>query len=84
MINLLQRNKNIKIVTEFCPFFLKSFGVGGKEYLKMLQKFGFEFYNIDEMKNKIEPLNTIRLLKKLLKTYAKGGFTNLLCIKRKK
>ena len=52
--SFLQKNKNIKIITEFNPILIKRFGGEPEEYLDLLLKNGFQLYNINEQeKNKI-------------------------------
>lgn len=84
MASLLEKNKNIKIVTELAPCNLEESGIRPEEYFKLLQKYGFYIYNLNETKNKIEACNTSELLK-LLKIYTvkKSNYTNLLCQKQK-
>jgi FkbM family methyltransferase len=76
---LLEKNKNLKIVTEFAPIFLKEYGIQPEEYLKLLQKYGFRIYNINEDKNKIETCDITELLK--IYTPEKRNLTNLLCLR---
>ena len=76
---LLEKNKNLKIVTEFSPIFLKEYGIQPEEYLKLLQKYGFRIYNLNEDKNKIEAYDVAELLK--IYTPEKRNLTNLLCLK---
>ena len=81
MFNLLKKNNNVKIITEFWPLGLKRFGMDPEEYLKVLIEFGFKLYEINEQEKKIKPVN----IPKLLKMYApqKQNHTNLLCVKEK-
>lgn len=79
MYSLLQKNKNVKIITEFWPMGLKEFGVGPDEYLKSLIKHNFKLYHINEKEKKIEPIQSAKLLEKY--TPEKGDHTNLLCVK---
>lgn len=80
--NLIKKNKNLKIVTEFWPIGLKRFGIEPMEYLKSLIKHGFNLYEINERLKKIELVINIS---KLLEIYTpeKENFTNLLCVKEK-
>ena len=78
---LLEKNKNLKIVTEFSSCFLKEFGIQPGEYLKLLQKYGFKIYNLNEDKRKIETCSITELLK--IYTPEKKNITNLLCLKNK-
>jgi FkbM family methyltransferase len=64
MIMLLQKNKNIKGMTEFAPIWLKRAGVEPEQYLKLLLKYGFKLFNIDNQERKIKPTNIGELLKR--------------------
>jgi len=79
MPNLLKKNRNVKIITEFWPIGLKRFGIEPKECLNLLVQLGFKLYEVNEKEKKIKPVN----IPKLLETYTpkKDNFTNLLCIK---
>lgn len=74
---LLQKNKDIKIIAEFCPAGLKKFGTEPAEYLKLLLSYDFKLFMINERKKEIETV----AIEKLLKSYTpeKGNFTNLFC-----
>ncbi len=73
--SFLQKNKNVKIVSEFWPIGLKRSGIEPEDYLKLLLKHDFELYHVNKREKKIEPVN----IHKLLKTYTseKGNFTDL-------
>lgn len=75
MSNILQKNKNIKILTEFNHKFLEKSGIKSEEYFKMLAEFGFKIYCLDEQKNKVEMIASDDLIKR----YIDGGYTNLFC-----
>lgn len=77
---LLERSKNLRILTEFSPAGLKGFGVDPKEYLELLLKHGFDLYRIDEVEGRIQPTH----IKQLLAEYGPEHeeFTNLLCIRK--
>jgi len=72
MQKFLQRNKGVKILTEFWPIGLKRSGVKPKQYLKSLLVRGFKLYNV-----KGRPVDITKLLRAY--TPEKGNFTNLLC-----
>lgn len=76
---LLEKNKNLKIITEFWPIGLKRFGITPDEYLSLLLNQGFKLYNVNEEEQKIEPTNISKLLETY--TYQKENYTNLLCIR---
>jgi FkbM family methyltransferase len=79
MSNLLKRNRDVKIVTEFWPTGLKRSGITAEEYLKLLIKYNFKLYNVNEEKERIEPVD----IPELLETYTpeEGNYTDLLCVK---
>ncbi len=75
--SLLEKNKNLKIITEFSPNGLQKFGIEPKDYLELLIDHGFDLYHINAEEKKIEPADP----DKLLRTYTpeKGYSTNILC-----
>ncbi|MHA1492207.1 MAG: FkbM family methyltransferase [Promethearchaeota archaeon] len=76
MVNLIQKSKELKILSEFYPLGLELFGIEPREYLNLLIKLKFNLFSLDE---KIEPINTNAFLKKY--TPEKDNYTNFLCIK---
>lgn len=62
MSSLLQKNTNVKIITEFHPNKLKEFGIEPETFLKQLLKYGFKLYHINEEKQKIDPIEITDLL----------------------
>jgi len=81
MTSLLQKNKNIKIISEFWPDGLKEFGVEPEAHLKLLVGQGFKLYNLNQQKKKIEPVNISELLEICPK---KEKATNLFLTKNNK
>lgn len=79
MTSLLSRCEDLNIITEFNPILIEKSGIEPKEYLNLLSSYGFTFYDIDELHNKLEPTNISGILQKYC--YEKKGFTNLLCLK---
>jgi FkbM family methyltransferase len=77
---LLEKNKKIKILTEFWPDGLKKFGTEPEEYLHSLTKLRFKLYDLNEREKKLEPVNAVS---QLLERYTPENkeFTNLLCVK---
>lgn len=74
---IIRKNKNIKLLIEFCPQHLEEYNQSGKKLLDLLQKFGFIFYDVsDKSKN-----TTLVSKSYLLKEYKKG-ITNILCVKK--
>ena len=76
MQKLLEKNKHIKILTEFHTSELKKFGFEPIDFLNNLQKLGFTIYNINEKNKKLEQIDNEDFLKKYTN---KEIFTNLFC-----
>ena len=77
MSNLLNQKDDIKILLEFNPLMLKSFGVTTQEYVNLLIRFNFKIYELDK---KTENLKQIKSQHDLTKIKL-GNWINLLCIK---
>jgi FkbM family methyltransferase len=77
--NIIKKNERLKIITEFRPISLKSFGVEPEAFLKLLTELGFSLFEFCEDKQSIIPVTIEYLLKKY--TVAKMNDTNLLCVK---
>jgi len=73
---VLRKSPHVKIVTEFSPNTIKSYGDDPSEYLYMLVSCGFSFYDINEDKEYV-PIGIQAILRK----YPSGSITNLLCVK---
>jgi FkbM family methyltransferase len=56
MSDILQKSKNIKILTEFWPVGLEAVGTDPEEYLNMLSDYGFKLHNLNQVKREIEPI----------------------------
>lgn len=74
---VLERNRNIKIVTEFHPKWLKMFGTDPGDYLALLTRHGFKLYNINEKTGNTEAVTAGELLSEY--GPEKRTWTNLLC-----
>lgn len=75
MANIISKNRQLKIFTEFNAEALKRAGFSPTEYFKMLVNYGFEVYVINEKKQLLEPAeigNVIKMCKSI-------GYVNLLC-----
>lgn len=79
MANLLRRNANVKVLTEFWPFGLTRCGLEPNEYLSMLLSLRFKLYEVSEQERKIKPVVVSRLLH--MYTPDKRNYTNLLCVR---
>lgn len=77
MTSVIENSKKIKILAEFWPMGLSNFNFDPKEFLEILEDYGFSFYNIQRA-------GTIKATKdEILKKYPadKTDHTNLFCIK---
>jgi len=74
---LLEKNENVKIVTEFAPCCLEESGIRIEEYFRTLKNFGFHIYNLNETRKKIETCGIAELLQ--IYTLENRDYTNLLC-----
>lgn len=57
MTKILEKNDDLKILTEFWPNGIRMSGASPEEFLKKLVEFGFELYHINEKRKLIEPIN---------------------------
>lgn len=74
MGNIIKKNKDLIIITEFCPQHLSQFGSPPEEYLNRLIQHGFKLYDINEEKESVYLTDVASLLKEY--RHRKG--TNLL------
>lgn len=74
---LLQKNGNVKLLTEFWPFGLAKSGFEPKTYLSLLTEHHFEFYDVKRKNKKTELAGIVQTY-----TYEKCNYTNLFCVKR--
>jgi len=72
MTNLINRNDNLKIITEFWPMGIRNSGSSPMVFLNRLIECGFKLYQIGQY---VEPINVNRLLR----MYNDKKFTTLLC-----
>lgn len=78
--NILLRNKNVRLLTEFHPKDLMLAGTEPRNYLEFLYQLGFTIYDVNESNFLKEPASIPGLIQK----YApeKNKMTNLFCIRR--
>ena len=57
MTKILEKNDDLKILTEFWPNGIRMSGASPEEFLQKLVEFGFELYHINEKRKLIEPIN---------------------------
>jgi len=80
MRNIIDKNPELIIFTEFCPDALKRAGCVPTEYLKKLADYEFVIYLIDEKKHSLEPAEVSRVIKACQSL----GYVNLLCLRGKR
>ena len=81
MKSLLARSKNVKIMTEFDPFFIKKFGVVPEEFLDSFLQNHFKFYDLKKShQKKLKEITKTELLKNY--TIKKENHTNLFLVKK--
>ncbi|MBA2527101.1 MAG: FkbM family methyltransferase [Pyrinomonadaceae bacterium] len=76
---LLQKNKDLKVITEFSPKLLRISGIRPEDYLRLLINHDLKLYHADERVQKIEPVNIAEPLEKWMPS--NRSYTNLLCIR---
>lgn len=80
MEQTLRKNRSVKLVTEYYPRWLSSFGSSGKEYLGLISSLGFGISDINEETEQVEPSTADKVLKKY--SPEKKTWTNLLCVEK--
>jgi len=76
--SVLRKNQHMKIITEFSTTMITSCGDDPDEFLRTLSAYGFSFYDIDEKKKRVMPID----MRMILKTYSGyAELTNLLCVR---
>lgn len=79
MLDLLKKQKNITIISEYWPHGLHKAGVNPPNYLKLLKKNNFRLLQLHESTGSVTPLNENKLYKDC--TIENKKYTNLICIK---
>ncbi len=74
MENIINKNKDLVIITEFLPRGLRRSGSAPEQFLNRLLQYGFELYDIDEKKQSLHSIDVASLLEE----YPPGKATNLL------
>jgi len=77
MSEILKRNNDLKIFTEFSPTMLRRAGSSPEEYLKQLMSSGFKLFYINEKSETLEPID----IDKAMQIGAEQKWTNLLCLR---
>ena len=78
MENIVNKNKDLIIITEFFPDALRSFGSTPKEFLNRLLQYGFNLYDINDQKESVRLMD----IASILTEYSSGKSTNLLAKRR--
>lgn len=79
MSDLLNKNNNVKILTEFWPAGLIRSGTKPEEYLSSILKRGYKLFEINKKDKRLDPADVSKLLE--IYTTEKDNYTNLLCLK---
>ena len=77
MSETISRNKNLKIITEFCPEFLERARAQPASFVTMLAEHGFALFDVLAG----EPVGPSQISAFAGKYQKKGGLTFLLCVK---
>jgi len=56
MANVIEKNRGLKIITEFNPEYLKRAGASPLGYLATLMEYGFRLYRINEKQKTLDPI----------------------------
>lgn len=79
MKKVLEKTKNLIIMTEFSPHAIKKSGMLPEEFIKILNENDFEVFHINRRKSKLVPLEINQLLQEY--NVERENHTNLLCVK---
>jgi FkbM family methyltransferase len=80
MSNIIAKNHQLNVFTEFSPGALTRTGSSPTEYFRLLTDCGFQVYLIDEQKQSLEPAE----LGHIMKMCKSIGYVNLLCQRQKR
>ena len=78
MANVIEKNDNLKLITEYWPAGLQRFGSSPMDFLDKLMEHGFKLYHVDERGQRICPISAIT---SVTRTANDEEFTNLFCEK---
>ncbi|MFH1888963.1 MAG: FkbM family methyltransferase [Candidatus Omnitrophota bacterium] len=82
MPSLLEKNKDIKMVTEFWPIGLNNSGARPEDYLNTLKGLGFRLMHLANEEEEFGLIDESRLLKNY--TIANGRHTDLFCMREER
>lgn len=77
MRRLLERHRDVKLITEFWPAGLQRSGISAQDYLADLDRLGFRLFRIDEAEETTEPTSPDELLARF--PAEREDFGNLYC-----
>lgn len=80
MTGVIEKNRGLKIITEYNPLAIKESGFEPEGYLDLLSRMGFVFYNLNEPLQKKERVSRSYLLSEY--TPENRRYTNLLCTRQ--
>jgi FkbM family methyltransferase len=80
MNSILKNNSNTVIMQEWWPDAIKKYGMDSDEHLKILEKLGYSFYEIDGQNDKTNPITINQLMQKYPNEFFED--INLLCKKK--
>ncbi|HKV05092.1 MAG TPA: FkbM family methyltransferase [Candidatus Acidoferrales bacterium] len=87
MRELLARNPELTLLTEFFPRAIRGFGGAPEEFLSQLVQCGFRIHPIDEDRDAVEsidPARVFELIEPLIQEGAARDVINLLCLRGKR
>ncbi len=73
MLDLLKKNKNVKIFSKFSPILIAATGSDPRGYLENFAKLRFQIFEIDEDEEKLLPASVDGLMKKYSVEKGNGG-----------
>jgi FkbM family methyltransferase len=79
MGQLLEKHRDLMILSEFWPVGLRRFGTDPRLFLTALREWGFQLYDVNEVKQRIWPTEVEWLVRD---NQSEDEFTNLLCVRK--
>ena len=80
MANIIKKNENLRLITEFVPWYFQPLDSLPESFLRKLVEYGFKLYLINDDKETVEPV-TIDDLMRLGQDYKDYSRRNLFCEK---
>ncbi len=76
---IIDNSKDLIIMMEYFPKFIKKFGMNPEEILKLLIEKNFKIFHINQKKNKLEPITLTKFIEEFNED--RKNYANILCIK---